>query len=83
MRLKLRGLDAAVTYTFKVWLGALERGEPELLAGVQALPGAAPVLGEDDLRMSGRRLLEEGLRVRLPERPQVAWISYQSVGREE
>lgn len=83
VRLKLRGLDAAVTYTFKVWLGALERGEPELLAEVRALPGAAPVLGEDNLRVSGRRLLEEGLRVRLTERPQVAWIIYQRVGREE
>ena len=82
-RLKLRGLDAAVTYAFKVWLGAIERGEPELLAGVQALPGAAPVLGEDDLRMSGRRLLEEGLLVRLPERPQVAWITYQCTGRDQ
>ena len=60
-----------------------ERGEPALLGGVQALPDAAPVLGKADLRMSGRRLLEEGLLVRLPERPQVAWIIYQRVGREE
>jgi len=81
VRLKLRGLAASSLYTFKVWLGAFERGEPALLAGVQALPDAAPVLGEGARRMSGRRLLEEGLRVRLPERPQVAWIIYQRVGR--
>jgi hypothetical protein len=79
VRLKLRGLDASSSYTFKVWLGAFERGEPALLAGVQALPATAAVLGESDLRMSGQRLLEEGLRVRLTERPQVAWIIYQRI----
>ena len=79
VRLKLHGLDAAAAYTFKVWLGAFERGEPALLTGVQVLPDAAPVLGKADLRMSGRRLREEGLLVRLPERPQVAWIIYQRI----
>ena len=83
VRLKLRGLDADGTYAFKVWLGALERGEPDMLAGVQALPGTAPVLGEDDLRMSGQRLLEDGLLVKLPGRPQVGWISYQCTGRDQ
>ena len=79
-RLKLRDFNAEASYTFKVWLGALERGAPDMLAGVQPLPGTAPVLGEDDLRMSGRRLPEDGLLVKLPGCPQAAGIRYQRTG---
>ena len=74
-RFRLRGLDATAAYDLKLWVGVEWDGR--VLSGVQPLPNVAPVLGEGGARQTGRQLTEEGLLVRLAQRPQIAWIAYQ------
>lgn len=81
---KLRGLDETGTYDLRALVGTFDKSTPPLMSKAASQPspdaGPLPLNKDGQLRLSGRELMEQGVSVRLAQRPGVAWVIYRRVG---